>query len=301
MYGTLSGTATTYKSTPQRYDTANIGQALKIANVSGGHVTSFTVQAQKNFGGYYGVSLGYTYSRSLDRMSLTSSTASSNFNFSPLDGPIDNRAVRPSAFDRPHKITLTGTAVYPTSFGDWGVAVSYVGQSGTPYTWTVNGDVNGDGVSGNDVVFVPKTRDQISLSGTQPQQDAQWAALDAFISSQDCLNSARGGFIARGSCRNPWVDFLDVRFNWVSPPIKGEQRIEVQWDIFNVLNLLNQRWGHIDSAAAFENVNLIKPTGFDATNNRPVYTFTAPPSIINTTYSPTSSRWRMQLGARYVF
>jgi hypothetical protein len=41
--------------------------------------------------------------------------------------------------------------------------------------------------------------------------------------------------------------------------------------------------------------------GYDAANKRPIYSFRAPTSIINPLYSPTSSRWRMQFGAKYTF
>ena len=75
----------------------------------------------------------------------------------------------------------------------------------------------------------------------------------------------------------------------------------MQWDIFNFLNLINSSWGHYLQAAQFENVNLIRAVGFDAANNRPIYSFSAPPQIVSTVYSPVLSRWRMQLGARYLF
>ena len=43
-----------------------------------------------------------------------------------------------------------------------------------------------------------------------------------------------------------------------------------------------------------------KQTG-RSVNDRPVYTFAQPSTLTTTVYSPTASRWRMQLGARYVF
>ena len=95
--------------------------------------------------------------------------------------------MRPSAFDRPHKITISGTASLPFGFV---IGLSYVGQSGTPYTWLVTGDVNGDGINGNDVPFVPANQTQISL-----QDPTQYAALARFIDSQSCLADAKGSFI----------------------------------------------------------------------------------------------------------
>src|SRR5205807_1908352 len=128
--------------------------------------------------------------------SLTSSQALSNWRFEPVDGSLEDRNVRPSAFDRPHKITVTGTGTLPYGFG---AGISYVGQSGTPYTWVVNGDINGDGQSRNDLPLIPATASQISLSGTPAQQAAQYSALDSFINSQSCLRDARGSLLQKGA------------------------------------------------------------------------------------------------------
>jgi hypothetical protein len=296
LYGTFpAGVFTTSANTPRptRVDTTRLVQAVKVFNKNGGKVTSATFQLQKQFARTFGINVGYTYSKSQDRMSFTSSQALSNFQFAPLDGDIENRNVRLSAFDRTHKITITGTASLPYGFG---LGLTYVGQSGTPYTWTVNGDVNADGINGNDLAFIPATLSQISL-----QNPLQYPALSAFIDSQACLRDARGGFVQRGACRNPWQDFLDLRVSWLSPDLKG-QRIELQWDIFNVLNLMNSRWGHFNSVAQFENATaFLRAVGYDAANKRPMYSFTGPATITSTVYNPTTSRWRMQFGARYVF
>jgi Carboxypeptidase regulatory-like domain len=308
-YGTFAaapGTNGLIAATTSKIDPNLLTNAIKVSNESDGYVTSLTFQASKQFAGGFGINVGYTYARSYDTMSLTSSQAFSNYQFVPLDGTVQNRNVRPSNFDRPNRLVVTATYQLPY---DIGVALSYAGQSGLPYTWTVNGDVNGDGVNGNDLVYVPRTSNDISLApGTYTDKTAAYQALDSFISSQDCLNSARGGFAQRGACRNPWQDYLDMRFTWTTPKIGGtEQRIELQWDIFNVLNLLNPQWGHLNfiggNTSSFEtaSVQFLKAVGYDTANNRPIYQFVQPNSLVTTRYDATSSRWRMQFGAKYAF
>lgn len=294
LYGNVGGGATSFSAVPVRYNTSQFTQAIEVYNKNGGHSYAGTLQLQKAFGRKFNISAAYTYARSYDRLTFSSSQALSNFQFTPLDGPLDHRAIRPSEFDRPHKITITGTAGLPYGFL---VGLNYIGVSGTPYTYAVANDVNGDGVAGNDLVYVPASASQITLSNP-----SQFAALQAFINSQECLRNAAGGFIQRGACRNPWEDFLDMRIAWQSPKFKGEQQIEVQWDIFNVLNLVNSSWGHANSVATFETgPAFLRAVGYDAANQRPIYNFIPPATLVNTVYSPTSSRWRMQLGARYMF
>ena len=295
VYGTFASSAKVpFSATPARFDNGAVAQAVQVVNENGGHVYNATVQLEKQFAQQYSIKAGYTYSRSMDRMSLTSSQALSNFQFAPVDGDLSQRNVRPGAFDRPHKIAISGSAQLPYGFG---VAATYVGQSGTAYTWTVNGDVNGDGINGNDLAYIPANAGDISLA-----KPAQYDDLSKFIDSQPCLADARGSIVKRGACRNQWQDFLDARLSWNSPEFKG-QHAEVQFDIFNVLNLLNSSWGHFDQVAGFENApsSFLRAVGYDKARNRPIYSFTAPTQINQTTYSPTASRWRMQLGAKYVF
>jgi hypothetical protein len=291
-YGTVNPSTGSW--TPTRVDPKNVGPAIKVYNKSEGRVYNAAFSISKKIDKYLDLAVGYAYSDSQDLISLTSSQALSNYQFEPLDGTIEQRNLRPSAFDRTHKITVTATADLPYGFN---AGLTYVGQSGTPYTWVVNGDVNGDGQFSNDPVFVPATKDQITLS-----DPTQWDALNSFISSQDCLNNARGRLIQRGECRNPWSNFVNLRLGWGWKTFDG-QRLDLQFDIFNLMNLLNSDWGLFKSAASFETANtqFLTPAGYDTMNNRPVYTFKAPTVVESTIFSPTSSRWRMQLGLRYTF
>jgi hypothetical protein len=292
LYGTPTATGT---ATPVRVDSTHLQQAIKVFNKNGGRTYSAAISLSKEIARIIDVTVSYMYSRSEDRISLTSSQALSNFRFSPIDGTIQDRNVRPSNFDRPHKISVSGVARLPLGLG---VGLTYVGQSGLPYTWVVQGDVNGDGINGNDLVFVPADQSQITL-----QNPSQWDALNRFIQSQDCLKDARGSFVQRGACRNPWVSFVDLRLSWASPEFIKGHHVEVQFDIFNLLNLIDRKLGHFDQATQFEthNSTFLRAVGYDAVNKRPVYTFTEPTNVVNTVYSPTQSRWRMQLGAKYVF
>jgi hypothetical protein len=296
IYGTFAPTG--FRASPTRVDTEDLNAAMQVFNKNGGRVYTATFQLQQRLGDRADLSLGYTYSNSRDRISFTSSQAFSNFQFAPVDGANDDRNVRPSAFDRPHKLTAAGTVRLPLGFA---TGLTYVGVSGAPYTWTVSGDVNADGISGNDAVFVPAEASQISL-----MDPSQYAALDQFISSQGCLNESRGHIIRRGACRNPWLNLVNLRLSWTSPKVSAvdkDHRLEIQFDIFNLLNLLNNDWGLLDQAASFEThgSQFLRAVGYDAAQRRPIYTFTAPQAVESTIYSPTASRWRMQLGARYTF
>ncbi len=263
-----------------------------------------TIQLQKSFQSGLFFSAAYTRSKSQDIMSLTSSIAFSNLQNTPLDGTLENRNLRLSAFDVPHKLALSGSANLP--FGLQASAV-YTARAGTPYAYVTVNDVNGDGISTNDLFYVPRDQNDISIAGTA--QAADWDRLNAFILSEKCLREQRGKIMDRTSCRNPWQKFLDVRLTKVIPTMSG-QNLQVTADIFNFLNLLNKNWGINRETASFQQVSLIGSTT-SATSYNTNGTATQADDRWNYVIPSTlpavrrvnvgNSRWRMQFGAKYIF
>ena len=284
MYGN-PGAATV---TPLRRS-ARWNDVLEHSNRSDDRSYSMSAQVQKQFANGLEFNVSYTYSHTEDLFSLTSSIASSNYRFTALDGTIANRNLRTSDFDIPHKVTVAGTADIK-----YGVQLSliYIGQSGSPYTYVVSNDVNGDGFGGNDEVYVP--RNSGDISGLTA---AQFTTLDNYINSEPCLQDNRGHLLPRNSCRNPWTNFLNLTLAKTVPTLGG-QSAELRADIFNLPNLLNGDWGLIRSTTTFEEVNLLRQTGYDATNARGTYALALPQ---HNRVSTNSSRWRIQLGVKYTF
>ncbi|MFN0178467.1 MAG: TonB-dependent receptor domain-containing protein [Gemmatimonadales bacterium] len=262
-----------------------------------------TGQLQKRFSDGVEFNAAYTWQKSEDLFSLTSSIATSNLNFTSLDGTLANRNLATSGFETRHKIILSGTVNLP--FGLAGSMI-YRGQSGLPFAYTYNGDANGDGIVGNDLLYVPKDPTDISLVAA-----ADYAVLDQFIAGQDCLRSQRGQVMRRNSCRNPWISFVDVRLSkFINVP--GGNRMQVGADIFNFLNMLDADWGLQRETSAFEELNFLRVAGTDnrgttgtTADDRGLYDLPKSGSnIILPRIRPVQtfgSRWRVQLGAKYVF
>ncbi|MBX3147840.1 MAG: TonB-dependent receptor [Gemmatimonadales bacterium] len=278
--------------------TALLGQVIRHANRNADRSTMATVQLQKSFAGGYGFSAAYTHARTEDLMSLGSSTAGSNLRNTALDGTLADRNLRRASYDVPHKVTLSGTATLPLNIE---LSAIYTARAGTPYAYVYSNDANGDGNAANDLFYVPRDANDISL--TNP---TAWSRLDEFISSEKCLDEQRGQIMERNSCRNPWIKFLDVR---VAKPIRtlSGQSLLLGVDFFNFLNLVNKNWGINRETAPFEQVsNFLTMAGYDTrgtatqSDDRGVYTIpnTMPSrnrALVN------SSRWRIQVGAKYLF
>ena len=292
MYGALSGSGS---ATPSRVD-AGFRTVVFHTNRNEDKSVSLTGQVQKRFSNGIQFNVAYTYSKTEDLYTLTSSTATSNLNFTSLDGTLADRNLSRSGFDIPHKLSISGSANLPFGLV---ASVVYSGRSGFPYAYVANGDANADGITGNDLMYVPKDGGDISLA-----TPADYATLDQFIGSEPCLRDQRGKVMARNSCRNPWVGFLDARFG-KQITIPGGSRMELTADVFNLLNLLDSGWGLQRETSAFEESNFLRVVGYDATNLRPKYDL---PKSGTTIVLPSlqrvqtfGSRWKIQLGAKYLF
>jgi len=290
MYGTIN--TGTGSATPARFSN-QFADVLEHSNKSGDRAWSLTLQLQKRFGNGMEFNAGYTYSRALDRITLGSSVANSNFRYTTLDGPLADRNLRRSAFDRPHRFVLNGSFGLPYQIN---AGLRLTVQSGSPYGYVVSNDANADGLSSNDLVYVPLYSSNITLSNP-----ADWTKLDNYIKHEPCLNSQRGGIMERNSCRNPWQTYLDARFTKAIRTFTGQQ-VELSWDIFNVPRLfgvmLDNSWGEVRTTAPNENLSLLTLAGYDAANQRGIYRLSLPNFRA---VSVDASRWKMQFGVRYSF
>ena len=288
LYGTIN--PATGAATASRV-TGTYNDVIRNLNTSGDHSTSLAVQFQKRFGNGVEFNASYTYSHTVDFRSMTSDITSSNYRFGVLNGPVDAPTLATSFFDRPHKITVSGTVNTPF---DSHFSLFYTGINGTPFTYVVNGDINADGFSGNDAVYVPINTADINMPVA-----GQSATLDNYINNEPCLRNNRGHILPRNSCRNPWQNLVSARVSKVFGTLHG-QSIELTADMLNVLNFLKSSWGLIRVTGINEETNLIRLTGYDQVNGRGIYALNLP--IKNqVTVNSLGSRWVFQLGARYAF
>jgi len=145
-------------------------------------------------------------------------------------------------------------------------------RSGTPYTPTVSGDINGDGY-GNDRAFVfdpSKTSDATLASGMQS------LLANGSSSARDCLNSQMGRIAARNSCQGPWTTTANLTFSFNPIKVKMPQRATVSFQLSNPLSAADMLlhgenslhgWGQ----SAFPSGQLLFVRGFDAASQRYKY------------------------------
>jgi len=160
-------------------------------------------------------------------------------------------------------------------------------QSGLPFTPQVQGDVNGDGRSG-DRAFVPST-----TSGSDPQLAAQLQALRANGSptARACVTQFDDEIVTRNGCRGPWTATFNMQYRIRMP--KQLQRVVANVYLENVLAGVDQAlhgsnelrgWG----GAAMPDPVLLVPRGFDASTR--AFRYDVNPRFAETRPSRTTLR-----------
>jgi len=289
----------------------NFEEIVKFENTNLGYSYNFVFMLQKQFDNGFNAQASYTYGKSMDLNSGTSSVAYSNWRYvNNVYGLNDLRLTR-SNFDLGSRIT--GLVSYKKEYlkGMLATQVSlyYNGQSGQPNSYIYNGDMNNDGTT-NDMIYIPADQSEINLitipaAGTTPAvtPDEQWAALDAFISNDKYLSKHRGEYAERNAARLPFQHQFDFRLlQEFKIKVGGAtNKLQLSFDILNVGNMLNKKWGHVIYATN-QQFNLINYKGQVSTST-PTFTYDGGGQTNGNAYyfSDYTSRFRGQIGLRYIF
>jgi hypothetical protein len=302
--------------------TARFSTAIDLLNQSKDYAWSLTTSLRKRYSNNWEGALAYTHARARDVQSFGSSTHISNWQFGrTLSGNQFEPFLGISLFDQTHK--LTGTGTYTKHWGaGWSTdfTATYSGVSGSPHdyvyasTSSSNGDMNGDGRNGNDLIYVPTSasntseiqfRDVRNSAGVVITTIAeQQAAFEQYVENSPCLSEQRGQILKRNSCKQPFLNQVDVAIRQTIPSVRG-QRLSLQVDITNFGNLLNKNWGQARVTEASSNSNVPILTHVGMTSSDP--TVAVPIVQFNVNQKEyvvgnfASNFWRFQLSARYSF
>jgi hypothetical protein len=257
----------------------------------------------------------YTYTKATEVSPLTSSQAVSNWNGRAILDPNEEVAGR-SAYEVRDR--FTGGATWAQAF--WGsyktsVGMFYEGRRGKPYSWTFRNDLNGDGISGNDLMYIPSApgSGEVAFYGATPAaQQANEDRFWAIVNADGQLSAAKGGVVKRNSGSAPWVNTVDLRVSQELPGFSAKHKGSVSLDILNFGNLLNKRWGRINevgfNGGTVGGVNsrggnarsFVNYAGMTA-DGKYIYNTQNEVEDLTTKQTKGESQWALQVTLRYEF
>jgi Carboxypeptidase regulatory-like domain len=303
--GTITNTPACTGFRSRALSNPNFNQVLLASKTKSGDGNQVTVGLNRPMTKGWAWALAYTYTEAKEVSPLTSSVSNSNFNSRSVFNPNENVTANSAYLI---KDRVNGSLSFQRAFfGKYKTTIGFFGEgrSGKPYSWTFGNDQNGDGVSGNDLLYIPRapgSGDVVFLGDTatdKTNENAFWAIVGA----NKGLN-ARGGVVKRNSSFMPWTNSVDMRISQELPGFVKEHKTVMVFDIFNVGNLLNKKWGRIDevdfNAAGALRRSFVNYVGLDA-QGRYIYQINPVVRDLTTRNQRGESAWSAQFTLRYEF
>lgn len=288
----------------QLVSTAFTNRIVKLTNTDEGRTAVATVSIERpRKADGWSWKASYVRTDAHEVLCAGSSVAASNWSYRSVFNP-NEQVVHTAELEIRDRILVNLTKDFAL-FGKSRTTVSlvYDGHSGLPFSLTYAGDANGDGRSGNDLIYVPTRGDSSIVRFATAADEA------AFYRIVDRFGLAEGSVVKATAQRYPWVNQFDLSFKQDIQLPAWRHKLVLGCDILNVGNLLNSKWGVIRGSNQFsdksENVATVV---YDGVNRQYVY------SKVNTTLAggsfapavgargePAASRWSVLFSARYEF
>ena len=261
----------------------------------GGDALTFSLSQPAGPAGF-SWSVAYTYTTAKEMSPLTSSTSSSNWSnrniFNPNEEVLQNSNYLTK--DRVNAMVAWSKAFvgnYRTTVG-----VFYEGRRGKPYSWTYLNDMNGDGISGNDLMFIPGGVGDVLFKGGANEEAQFWQIVNGYKG----LSKAKGGVVGRNDSYAPWVNNFDLKISQEVPGFTSKHKGYVSLDILNFGNFLDKRWGRINEIDFPSSRGFVNYNGIDPATGKYMY---ALGTLRDWTTRQVSgeSQWAAQVTLRYEF
>ena len=284
---------------------ANFNNAIIARKTSQGGGDAITLSISQPVSSGLSWSMAYTKTTAKEVSPLTSSTSNSNWNgknsFDPNEDVLQNSNYL-------IKDRINGSLSWSKAFvGNYrtSVGVFYEGRRGKPYSWTFINDMNGDGIGGNDLMYIPTGpgdskvvfRGADGSVGTAAAATAE-SQFWTVVNENPALANAKGGVVGRNNSFAPWVNNFDVRISQELPGFMSGHKASFSFDILNFGNLLNKKWGRIDEVAFPSRRSFVNFNGLE--NGAYVYSMGSVTDF-TTRQAAGESQWAVQMTVKYSF
>lgn len=248
--------------------------------------------------------LAYTHTESKEVSGLPGSDPVSTWQgLNTIDGP-NWATTQRSQYVVPDKVIASVSYYIPFKYKGLlrgtHLNLFYSGYSPNGYSFLYTNDMNGDGIN-YDLMYIPKNDSEIKFTSEEDR-----VAFWKFVEQDSYLKNHKGQYAEAYAARTPWVHRFDFRLmeDFEFKVGRTKHNIQVSFDIMNVGNLINSKWGISKTNAVSNNNKILQYTGTDA-NNTPIFSMYKVngeyPTKTYDTYQNYSECWRMQVGIRYVF
>ncbi|MCX6955934.1 MAG: TonB-dependent receptor [Verrucomicrobia bacterium] len=279
----------------------SFADVYRITNANDGSSHDVTLAVGRPMKQHWSAGVAWTRGKASEVSPLTSSTAGSLFTTRAVFNP-NERTAGASNTETRDKLVARYDREF-SFFKDFKttVGVVYEGRTGRTYSWVFRGDANGDGLTGNDLFYVPTGPNDPKVRWVD---NAEKDAFFAFANSTT-LGKYAGQVAPRNSETSPWQQTVDLTIRQ-QIPIWGRARAEAYIQLINLANLFNKKWGLVEEVPFTYRRQVAgavyDPTG-DGGKGQYVYVFNGNtldgvPTVADDT---STSRWQGKMGISIKF
>ncbi|MFD1141286.1 carboxypeptidase regulatory-like domain-containing protein [Larkinella insperata] len=317
-----------------RYYNREITNAFVLRNTNKGSSYIVTAKLEKPAVRGLGFSLAYTYGQARD-LAVVGSTVQAN-----VPSVYGQNYLTTAYSDQDLRHRVIGYATYRLNYGgklggSTAITLGVLGNSGSKISYVYNQDVNLDGQTTNDLLYVPRNASELTFApltvaavpatATEPaipavtySPEQQAAAFETYIQDNKYLNSRRGQYAERNGGAYPWLTRFDlsvVQEFYVAVGNKGKRNtIQFRADILNFGNLLNNSWGlgyALTASTSSSTSNPLTLASVNTTTGVPTYRLATQTfrgqrqaGLLKDSFVPAQNLnavYQAQLGIRYIF
>lgn len=280
-------------------------QVMLLKNTSKGYTFNITTKLEKSFDFGLNAMIAYTYGQAKSLNDGNSSQAYSGWKYNATYYGDMNPELTWSMFDVRNRVigSVSYRKEYAKHFATT-VSLFYNGQTGGRYSLLDYTDLNKDGYR-NDLMYVPTDAELEKMVFTDIHSNnntvtaaEQKDALIKWIEGNGELRKSKGTHIKRNQMTLPFEHHFDFHFAQdFFVDIAGQRNtIQLNFDIINVGNLLNKKWGmYYQTNSGYDLTPLTTKIG----TNGATYHFYDPGEMYTNTN--ITSRWHAQVGLKYIF
>ncbi len=286
----------------------NVANAIVLKNQDVGTSWNASGSLERNFRSGFWVKGAYTYGESKNTVD-PGSIAFGSWNNNAHAGNPNDPGIGYAGASPGHRVfvAVAYTKNY-FSFGGTSVSLFWQGNTLGNTSYTFSGDLNGDGGTSNDLIYIPRDVSEMNFtqftSGGKTYTPAQQAeAWDAFIESDKYLSERRGRYAKRGAIFLPMVYRADLSLsqNFYAHFAGKRHEFQFRMDALNFGNLLNKDWGV--GQRLVTNQPLTNP-GVDSQGRATYRLRVINNQLVTKSLEPTaglSDVYRIQFSLRYTF
>ncbi|MEM7487278.1 MAG: carboxypeptidase regulatory-like domain-containing protein [Bacteroidota bacterium] len=284
------------------YENADKGNsAFVFTNSDQGRIFNAAVKAQKTWDNGLFAQLAYSYLDAREVNSVDAEITGDAFNANAVVGNANTDVLSNSRYGDTHRFIGVISKAFKTGTT---ISTFFEYAQGGRFNYIYGGDINNDGSAINDLLYIPTASEigQMTFSG-----DGQAEAFEAFIQQDDYLSDRRGQYAERYGALAPWRGSWDIKI-LQDIKLNDKNKFQLSLDVLNVGNLINSNWGVVDVqvfdqvlGVGFQDADPSPDSFVPDFSQAPVFTFD--PNQRNTFTANTfeRSRWRAQVGVRYIF